>query len=211
MIVSASNSQSQLDRLIRMHDDLEDQAMKERLKKALDRKCKLYENVFKTLCSKNSCRPQTLRFLINLYKKTNGSRSFDQKYFNKIMSDALRVFVKTWHTTCEHTPFYEVVGILIQNGADPFEKDRFDRDAFDNAIRSGIWTNVMALLKSSPRNKTLRRINQLIDNENSRRPQSRNQFLLGYLAGAKSTIQSQERFQTFRHKTVLAPSHQTNM
>jgi len=206
MSSSINHSRNVIDLAIKENRDMDDIAMKNMVENLLRQNYKLSANIYNTLCSQLICRPKTLRFVINYYRRN--AQTLNQDLLKQKMSAALRSFVKEWHD-CSLSQTRKIFNILLQNGADPFEKNRFNRDAFDYAQSSGT-TDVMTLLvRLSPRNP-IRRINQMIARESAHldsRP-----YFLNYLNSIKRYFREQSVFHGIsRIKTPLASYRQKNV
>jgi hypothetical protein len=127
------------------------------------------------------------------------------------MSGALRFFVKEEHY-CLPEQIRKVIHILLQNGADPFEKNRFDRDAFDYAHTSHERSVMQILLQSSPKNP-IRRVNQMIAREKMivQLNPHRNTDFLEYLQSDKQYYTDQSLFHRTSTKAPLGSHRQKNV
>ena len=193
-----------MDRIISNNPRIGDDIMKEFLAPLAARNEEMSQKIFSVLCSQQLCRPKTLRFLIKHYKKTHPRCLKD--VWKRLMSDALRSFVQEIRD-CPYENKRKVIEILFQNGADPFEKSKFNRDAFQYAFLSGDTYILDLLLRMSGRNP-IRRINQLINYESRilNRPE-----IVSYLNRTRRYYEDQGSYERFRIKTVLGTHRPTNV
>lgn len=203
--MSSSTSVNRIDNTIKDNPNLDDAGMKYLVENLLRQDYKVSGNTFRVLCSQRNCRPKTLRFLINYYRRN--VQTFQQDVMERIMSEALRFFVKYWHD-CRSSQIRTVIQILLQNGADPFEKNRYNLDAFDYAHFSGDTDVIQNILRTSPRNP-IRRINQMIARENAH-PQSR-QYIVQYLNSVKRYFTDQSVFHAMSIRTPFTSHRERNV
>lgn len=201
--LTSSQNLQPLDRIISNNPGLSDDDMKELVESLIHQNTKLSQKIFSVLCSQRLCRPKTLRYLIRQYKKLY-PRS-DDDFWKRVMSDALRSFVHSDHYL--HDDMKEVMKILFQNGADPFEKNRFDRDAFQYALLSGNRSMLNMLLRWSKRNP-LRRINQLITYEKAHLNRG---HLISYLERTRQNFEDEGSYGRYRLRTVLGTHQPSNV